>query len=87
MPYAQQKEKERERKRERERVSQLLDALYSVLTPRNPIKALGGLLSPGTLTGPQVRERERERERKKEDGVRHPHAPGKKKTADRERGA
>ena len=39
-----------------------LDALYSFLTPRNPIKVLGGLLSPGTLTGARALERDRERE-------------------------
>ena len=43
-----------------------LDALYSFLTPRNPIKVLGGLLSPGTLTGARALERDRETERERE---------------------
>ena len=39
-----------------------MDAICSSFTPQSPIKELGGLICPGTVTGPQAQERERERE-------------------------
>ena len=39
----------------------------SSFTPQCPIKELGGLICPGTLTGPQTQERESERERVEEE--------------------
>ena len=37
-----------------------MDAICSSFTPQVTIKKLGGLICPGTLTGPQAQERERE---------------------------